>query len=180
MAVETLGYLDRERSETEVLGVPETAKDFDEAVREILGDQLTEVSEQEIDTASLHWRGLNPAEGFGLLSGQSSVIELRSKFPNTSTDWHKAIAYNQGGESTRYNMALGFLPEDDWSIKPAASHVSHDLKQFPETLRYQLGNFIVNGRLHKPDIRYVVVRAHGQKPGQVGSCKFYRISTELN
>lgn len=155
---------------------PKTPEALEKLIHDRLAGSVTEVDEQEINEQKLHWRGLDPSEALALIAGAREIISLRSDKPNTTLDWRKAISYGRG--ETDYQLALGFLPADDWRIEPAMTRVPSDLHQFPEVLAYQRGNFIVNGDLEPEQVRYLIVRAKGQKPGHVGRPRYFRVQAK--
>lgn len=175
MSIETLEAPDVYQTDKDFF-TPETAADFQRLVETELGKTLVEVDEDEVSTASVLWRGHNAREVVGLLEGRVPAIELHSEKPNVTLDWHKAIAYNRGGEGLKYNMVMGFLPPDDWDSRPAQETVSEDLLKFRDVAEYQQGNFVGNGTVAKQDLRYVIIRAHGDPGKDVGPCHFYKIA----
>lgn len=168
--------MDEERftkTEAGEFSIPQSSEDLEVFIHDRLSDRLKPVDINEVSSQSLHWRGLDPADALPLLTGSKEAIQLRSEMPNTTKDWQKAISYGRG--ETKYQLALGFMPEDDWQVKPAMTHVTEDMQQLPNVLQYQRGNFIVNGDIHPQSVRYLIIRPHGSKPGQVGESQYFRI-----
>src|SRR5689334_3585709 len=92
----------------EGLFTPKTAEEFEQFIQEHLAEHVVPVDPEEVQER-LHWRGLTPSEGVGLLTGQIEAVPLRSDKPNTTFNPHKAISFNQSRtDEIQFNLALGF------------------------------------------------------------------------
>ena len=142
----------------------------------VLRGVLERISPAELANIKLMWRGMNGEDIFDFLEGKAPSIHLDSYRPNATTDPHKAISYI-GDSRLSFNCAIGFMTnEDRMKVDSALNVIKQDVPE--EAMEYQKGNFIVNGDIAPEDARYIIIRPHGKKPGEVGAEIIYRINSK--
>jgi hypothetical protein len=152
---------------------PEDAASFEQFVAKELAGRLVEVSPEDVEREKILWRGHSPHDVVGLLSGHVPEIILDNQFVTLHKD--RAISYNRGGQGIRYNIAIGFMPPDEWQSRPAEELIASDLRSSKTIMDYQRGNFEATGHIHPQDVRFIAVRPHGGPGNSPGPVHYYKV-----
>lgn len=158
-----------------------TREEFDSFIREKLPD-IQEIDPNEfykdVERVRLLWRGMDPEQAIELLGKAIDRIELKSKSgrpkPNATYDMGKSISYIQGESNLPFNASLGFIPGREMSVEEARKEISDETKVHREIADYQRDNIICQGNLERDNVKYLLVRYHGKKPGEPGESHIYR------
>lgn len=161
-------------AEQEDFFTPVDAEAFERFVHEDLADHLVEVPVDEVEKEKILWRGHDPHDVAGLLSGHKSDIALDHQYVTLHKD--RAISYNRGGEDIHYNVAIGFMPPDEWQSRSVADDVPADLQKSDMIMKYQRGNFEASGHITPNNIRFIAIRPHGGPGKEPGPVKYYKLA----
>ncbi len=151
-------------------------KEFEQKYGDVL-ERLTGEEAERMKQKKMMWRGM-AGESIENLIGDSSPIRLESEWPNATIDPDRAISYYEEQSDFPANTALGFFPgEGRMRVTPAKSKMTAE--DVPEgALEYQEGNFILSGDISPKDARLLLLRVHGDQPGEVGEEQLYKIHYE--